>query len=179
MHSSVISNPKWLKRLHFPLCSLSFIVQWWILMELGVVKWYCFVYAFLSSMHSCFFLFLQILWAHMSCSFLLLLQVHWVILWTFHELLVTSLVKGTIFFLPLSLCSCEILVVNWTLVLVKSCFWVIVWMGFVIFICEFLISCKSCEIYDFLPSTLNSCSCYILTTNCLWVLVIFCLWIFM
>jgi hypothetical protein len=97
----------------------------------------------------------------MSCSFLLLLQVHWVLLWIFHELLcallmcnvhsicliksysiklnamdhgevcyfqswvspiLTSLVKGTIFFLPLNFCSCQILAVNWMWVLVNLVF---------------------------------------------------------
>jgi hypothetical protein len=48
-------------------------------------------------------------------------------------------VRGVIFFLPPSFCFCQILVVNWMWVLLRSCFWILMWVGFVIFICEFLL----------------------------------------
>jgi hypothetical protein len=51
----------------------------------------------------------------------------------------TSLVRGTICFLPLSFCFGQILAINWLWFLVKSCIWILVWARFVIFIHEFFL----------------------------------------
>jgi hypothetical protein len=113
-------------------------------MELGVATKYFFIYAFFSNMHSCFLLFLQILWAHMSCSFLLLLQIHWILLWAFHELLVTSLLRALDV-------QCAFYLLNQKLFNKVECNgprW-----GLLFSIMSFSYSYKSCERYNFSPSS--------------------------
>jgi hypothetical protein len=106
------------------LCNDEF---WWNLVwRQGIF----FVYAFFSSMHSCFFLFLQILWTHMSCPFLLLLQILWVILSTFHQLLAIGLVW-------VYWCAMCIMFVKSNATQQNSVQWTMV--GFVIFNHEFLL----------------------------------------
>jgi hypothetical protein len=95
-------------------------------------------------MHSCFLLFLQILWVHMSCSFFLLLQIHWVLLWAFHELLVTSLVW------TLDV-QCAFCLLNQKLFNKVECNgprWVLLFS-----IMSLSYSYKSCERYIFFPSS--------------------------
>jgi hypothetical protein len=128
------------------LCNDEF---WW-----SLVWWWgiFFVYAFLSSMHSCFLLFLQILWTHMSCSFLLLLQVLWILLWTFHELLVTGLVWALGYKSCVnSWCAMCILFAESKATQQTECNGP--WLGLLFSIMNFSYSYKSHERYNFLPSS--------------------------
>jgi hypothetical protein len=95
-------------------------------------------------MHSCFLLFLQILLACMNCSFLLLLQVHWVLLWTFHEFLVTNLVC-------ILDVQCAFYLFNQKLFNKVECNGP--WWGLLFSTMSFSYSYKSCERYNFFPSS--------------------------
>jgi len=64
----VVSNFKRSKRLHLSLCSLSF---WW-----SLVCWRGLFFCLCIPFEYAFLKFLQILWAHMRCSFLLQKQKH-------------------------------------------------------------------------------------------------------